>query len=578
MSRQPTQDLQGLDNVATPSATMVDAYAGAPGMPRESSAGQLADALGTLSRAGMKSAAQAKADKEKLDAEKAATYAARFKGEEGEFLDSVKLGETHAHLSDTVVAKIVQDKHHNDFYSKTKAHLNGLDNDLRFNVVALEKEFERLVAEASEKTEGMDFVQSGAVSGTVAAITELRSTFSSQRDKFTREQSKTNTQASISNILDKYDLSTNDGQISAVTLINDLDDTLKETSPFSKSEDKQIIVDALITYNKNNPDSGAVNLIQKIPYLQGKVTDQKLNEAAPVIAGLSLQKLRDDAQLKKLQNQQTLDEAQVKFNNLSFNNDKPGIRAAMVKANSLTGEDAALGAAMYKMGEVALASADVDVDVSQEFAATYEDSLVVKAIKGELKRADVLTELASSTDMREEDKEAIRGNLDNIMAGSDLIAASKHSTEFNNRVGDEARAIDTSILNIGGKLEGRSLESRVRDLWDTTVLDLIVEYATENNAKPEGRALRAIYDEAEAITEKRMNKIRGLPTSSPQPEPQPEPQPTLEVGTIITAADGTKAKYLGGDINDDGNFEVITEEEEDTGSSIIEELVETLTQ
>lgn len=573
MSRQPIQDLQGVDNVASPSANMVDAYSGAPALPRESSAGQLADALGTLTSAGQKSADKAKAEKAELDKKKAVSYAARFKGEEGEFLDSVKLGETHAHLSDTVVATIVEDKHKNDFYSQTKQSLSSLDNDIKYNVVALEKEFDRILADATEKTAGMDFVQSGAVQGVQAAIREMRGQFSSQRDAFTRDQSKANTQASITNILDKYDLSTNDGQVSAVTLINDLDDKLKETSPFSKSEDKQIIVDALITYNKNNPDSGAVNLIQKIPYLQGKVTDQKLSEAAPVIAGLSLQKLRDDAALKKLQNQQTLDEAQVKFNNLSFNNDKPGIRAAMVKANSLTGEDAALGAAMYKMGEVALASADVDVDVSQKFAATYEDSLVVKAIKGELKRADVLTEIASSTDMREEDKEAIRGKLDNIMAGSDLIAASKHSTEFNNRVGDEARAIDQSILNIGGKLEGRSLESRVRDLWDTTVLDLIVEYATENNAKPEGRALRAIYDEAETITEKRMEKLRGLTP----PEPQSEPQPTLEVGTIVTAADGEKAKYLGGDINDDNNYEVITEEE-DTGSSIIEELVEKLTE
>ena len=571
MSRQPIQDLQGLDSVAAPSATMVDAYAGAPAMPRESSAGQLADALGTLSRAGQKSAAKAKAEQEELEAKKAVSYAARFKGEEGEFLDSVKLGETYAHLSDTVVATIVEDKHKNEFYSQTKQSLSSLDNDIKYNVVALEKEFDRILADATEKTAGMDFVQSGAVQGVQAAIREMRGQFSSQRDAFTRDQSKANTEASITNILDKYDLSTNDGQVSAVTLINDLDDKLKATSPFSKTEDKQIIVDALITYNKNNPNSGAVSLIQKIPYLQGKVTDQKLSEAAPVIAGLSLQKLRDDAALKKLQNQQTLDEAQVEFNKLSFKNDKPGIRAAMVRANSLTGSDAALGAAMYKMGEVALASADVDVDVSQKFAATYEDSLVVKAIKGELNRTDVLTELASSKDMREEEKEAIRGNLDNIMAGSDLIAASKHSTEFNNRVGDEARAIDQSILNIGGKLEGRSLESRVRDLWDTTVLDLIVEYATENNAKPEGRALRAIYDEAETITEKRMEKLRGLTP----PDPQPEPQPTLEVGTIVTAADGEKAKYLGGDVNDDNNYEVITEE--DTGSSIIEELVETLT-
>lgn len=522
MARQPIEKLQGYGQTSSPAASPIDAYTGAPSVPRETPLTQLADALGTFSgsvaRASGRVAAQEKAEKADLDKKRATAHAARFQSEKGEFLDSVKLGETYADLSETVVATIVEDKYKNEYYASTYDKLRSLDDDVKGDVVALETLFDGLVTDTNTATEGMDFVNSGAVQGTQAAIREMRREFSVFRDQKTRTLAKENTSANVFNILSNNDLNTNDGQVSAVALVNDLNEKLIATSPFTKTEDKQQIVDALIAYNKSHPDSNAVSLIKKVPWLQSKVTDQKLAEASPVIAGLSLQKLRDDAAKQKIQNQQTLEDAQSKFNEMSLNNDKEGIREAMANTTGLTGNDAVLGNSMYKMGEVALASADVDVDLSQQFAATYEDSLRVKAIKGELNRAEVLTEIASSTDMREADKEAIRANLDSIMAGSDLIAASKHSTEFNNRVGDEARAIDKSILNLGGQIEGRSLESRVRDLWDDTVLDLITEYVTENNAKPEGRALRAIYDEAETITEKRMERLRGIAPTTPEPE------------------------------------------------------------
>lgn len=528
---QQLDKVQGYGQISSPSASTVDAYEGVQAVTQST---QLANALGNfagaVAGADARNTAKAKKEKAALDAKKAQAHAARFKGEEGEFLDSVKLGETYADLSETVVATIVEDKYKNEYYTSAYDELRGLDDEIKGDVVALEAKFDSMLAEANSATEGLDFVNSGAVMGTRNAINEMRREFSVFRDQKTRELAKVNTEANVHNILRKYDLSTRDGMTSSVTLINDLNDKLLATSPFTKQEDKQQIVDALIKYNKLNPDSNATSIIQKIPWLQSKVTDQKLNEAAPVIANLGMQKIRNDAYKTEQANKKILADAQSKFNALALANDTDAIREAMAKTTGLTGNDAILGNAMYKMGEVALASAEVDQEDSQRYAAKYEGNLVVQAITlSDLKRSEVLDEIAADPNMREEEKEAIRGRLDKIMAGNDLIAAPTHSRQFDSRVGGEARAIDQSILNITGAIEGRTMEGQLRDVWDDSVFSLITEYVEENEALPEGRALRSIYDEAEAIVERRMEKLRsmqpgGTPQEQPQDEPEDEPQ------------------------------------------------------
>ena len=143
-------------------------------------------------------------------------------------------------------------------------------------------------------------------------------------------------------------------------------------------------------------------------------------------------------------------------------------------------------------------------------------------------------------------------------------------------------------MNIEGELEGRSLEARIRDIWDDTVFDLIQNYAITNDKAPEGTDLRVLYDQAEDITEKRMAKIRGLTPTPQPPKEEPKPQPVApnapQVGEVRTAADGTKATFLGGDPEDDNNYEIITGEpkpqEETSGTGlegVIEQVMSTLT-
>lgn len=572
MARQPTQDLQGLDSVATPSANMVDAYAGAPAMPRESSAGQLADALGTLSRAGQKSAAKAKAEQEELDKKRAESYAARFKGEEGEFLDSVKLGETYAHLSDTVVATIVEDKHRLDFYSKTKASLNNLDNDIRYDVVALEKHFDALLADATEKTAGMDFVQSGAVQGVQSAIREMRGQFSAQQNAFTKEQSKSNTEAAIYNILDKYDVTTPDGQVSAIALMNDLNEHTLATSPYKKGEDKQIMVDALIAYNKSNPESGAVNLIQRMPFLQGGQTKQKLNDAGPQIAKLSMAATQRRLFQESVKRDELLAEKQGVLNQLAEENDIEKIQQVQAEYAGAgdTPAERATANAIYEMAEIAEKSAQVDPDISSTNYTLAKEDLTVRASLGTAGSSkEEIAAINARTDISPQQKSALIQEVPTLIQGHKIIASEQHSTTFRQRFGSVVDTYKTNPMLAAKAFElsqrGLSAETIAKDTWDSETGRRINLHIEKNKEIPGYNDLYGddgIYDKAGEAVKAKLQEVATLQAQFIQLDSQ---QPQLQPGDTIKDANGNPiATYNGGDINDDSNFTPITPEVDDT--------------
>ena len=80
MARKPIQNLQGFGQTSASAATPVDAFTGAPAIPRVTPASQLADSLGLLSKGFAQAVAKQKQEKEVLDTKKATAYATSFKG------------------------------------------------------------------------------------------------------------------------------------------------------------------------------------------------------------------------------------------------------------------------------------------------------------------------------------------------------------------------------------------------------------------------------------------------------------------------------------------------------------------
>lgn len=548
MARQPIEKLQGYGQVSTPSARPVDSFTGAPSLPQESSGAQLANALGKFSsgvaRAVGRDVANQKVEKEKLDAMKASAYAARFEGEEGEFLDSVKLGETYADLSQTVVATIVEDKHYNDYYNTTYDKLRNLDDDVKGDVVALEAMFDGLITEANTATEGMDFVNSGAIQGTQAAVKEMRREFSVFRDQKTRELAKTNTTANVFNILDNHDPSTTEGQTSSVALINNLNEKLIATSPFSKREDKQQIVDSLIQYNKNNPESNAIGLIKRVPWLQSKETDAKLAEAGPQIAELSIAATKRKLYKESVEREELLSEKQGVLNQLAEENDIEKIQQVQAEYAGAGNNPAekATANAIYEMAVIAEKSAQVEADVSSTNYTLAKEDLTVRASLGTAGSSkEEIAAINARTDISPTQKAQLIQEVPTLIQGNKIIASEQHSTAFRQRFGSVVDTYKTNPMLAAKAFEltqrGLSAETIAKDTWDFETQREINLHIENNKEIPGYNDLyknEGIYEKAGERVLAKLQEVATLQAkfiqldSQPQQQPQEQPEASNE--------------------------------------------------
>ncbi len=323
MARKPTDNLQGYGQTSTPSATPIDTFIGAPRIPQVTPATQLADALGTLSSSVAKEKSRKKVERQELEAKKAEGYAARFQGEQGEFLDSVRLGKIYADLSETVVATIVENKYNNEYYQSTLDKLSKLDDDVKVDVVELERLYDNLFAEANEATAGMDFVNAGAANGVKRAIDETRREFSEFRDTRTRDLHKENTEADVYRILSNA-ADTDEGMVAAVKSFSDLYQKNFKTSPLTKEQDEQLLVDAAISFQKENPQFDSTFLIESIPALMTDVTMKKLVEAVPIIGEKSLKQKEQAHRERQLNLREYQTTKSAEWSNLMIQNSEEG--------------------------------------------------------------------------------------------------------------------------------------------------------------------------------------------------------------------------------------------------------------
>ena len=585
MSKGHMQDLQGFRTISSPSASPVDAYGGGVNAPKVSAADQLASAFGTVSKYGQKAAAQAQVEDEKLRQAEAQAFINRWKAEEdGDTLNAIKAGELYPQVSQSFLAQAIEKKYNYETQTSYLEILSKLDDDIVLDDVKLNAFLGSEEDKLREKYKDNPFVLAGALQGFREAKSEKMPGIFGRQATATRDIDTTNINNFSILTLDKYNLETEEGFNSAVEAFAvDLDKSIN-TSINENSVVNQTYVDAIIKYATDNPLSGAHNLLKdkKLKYLYTNTTKAKLANFMQVLPALSQKALQNKAVIKAENDKRIIAKGRAMMQELALKEDRGGILKAIGNANSLRDTNPEVAIALFEAGEKLLNNTYILAESSKKAKQALDSDLVAMAIKGELDRESA-NMMIDGAEMRETEKDALRGNLDRILSGNDLIAASKHSTEYTQRVGKLATALDTALLtSTEGAFTGELLEPQVRDIWDDTVFDLIQNYTIENGKAPEGTDLRVeVYDKAEGITKARMDAFRGL-TPPPQPaKEEPKPQPVAsnapQVGEVRTAADGTKATFLGGDPEDDNNYEIITGEpkpQEETSGTGLEEVIE----
>ena len=562
-TRQDLGKLQGTGQTSQSFARRVDAYSRPAPIPQNTSLDQLTDALGVAGRATAqmlgRKAAEERAEKEKLDVEKAQAYARRFSAEnDGGLLTSIQLGEAFADMSEHLVAQIVEDENRLAFYGSTKEQLMGLSDEQLMNKQGMLELYASIEQDVIKQTEGFDFAQSGALAGVQNAIREMSIAHSQYRDGKVRDRAKGTLQGQVFEIL---------GQGGSVQAVSEaLLAADQKPSPFDKVGRKQIIVDALIDYDlSTDGDLVAERVIKANKWLQGSETSQKLFEASGKIASTRISRLRDEQFQKGVKEQAQFDDAYARLSEMVVNGDRAGINEVIKNSAGITGEGAALANRINQAAEAALDRINVDPVASTSAFVLAKNDIQSRASQGQVGTLqEEVAKLENRTDISQTQISQLLNQLPVLMEGFSQLNEDTHTAAFDRRFGGQLKAFSSvpQMLSIQLTLgqQGESLDSIAADIWDEETSRLIGDYIEENGEAP--RRLDAsggIYDMAEEKVKQRLQEVIAsggnlatVPTENPTNE--------LEVGTIVTAADGTRARYLGGDINDDNNFEVIADE------------------
>jgi len=539
--RRPIGNLPGQGETSISAARPIDAFAAPPPLPKVTAADQLANAFANLGKAGAKASAQAEAkrERERLDllAETARDHAVRMAAEnENGIITSVQLGEHYADLSDAIIARIVREENNNSFYNMAKEKLSGLSDDIIMNKGALEGIYNKLEEEAIKSTTNKEtgeiyqFAQGGALRGIRRAIQEKSGQHASRRDAIVRKRAETVTTGQVTTLLDSAytDGIAQTGEINMTAIIEGIAAIDKEVSPFDNVTRKGIIVDAILAWDKNNPDKAPLTdaIMDKVPFLKGSVTEAKVANARGAIASARMTHLRNEAFLAS-----EAEKEQFNTNVANVNAITEGDLSVADQIKKLDELQRDMAIAATKEGanasEIKIAndtwtyietmkrSLEVPADESSANRIKVRTTILSGATSGTLTVDQAIAQVRARDDISPSDKATLINEIPQLIQGGGIIATETHNTAYRQRVGGSVDAYDKdkTLMGVGLKLSmvGESVDSIAREIWDDTTINLIEQYMEENDGRlPNIRAMNEIYDKAEETVKSRLAELNKL--------------------------------------------------------------------
>jgi hypothetical protein len=539
--RRPIGNLPGEGETSISAARPIDAFAPPPPMPKNTAADQLAKAFGNLGAAGRKASqqAEAKRERERIDlmAETARDHAVRMAAEsENGIITSVQLGEHYADLSDAIIARIVREENNTSFYNMAKDKLSGLSDDIIMNKGALESIYTKLEEDAIASTTNQEtgeiyqFAQGGALRGIRRAIQEKSGQHAQKRDSIVRDRAQLITKGQVTTLLDSAytDGIAQTGDINMTAIIEGIAAIDKEVSPFDNVTRKGIIVDAILAWDKNNPDKAPLTdaIMEKVPFLKGSVTEAKVANARGAIASARMTHLRNEAFIaneaeKEQFNINVADVNAITEGDLSVANQikkldelqrDMAIAAAKDGANA---SEVKIANDTWAYIETMKRSLEVPPDESSANRIKVRTTILSGATSGTLTVDQAIAQVRARDDISPNDKATLINEIPQLIQGGGIIATETHNTAYRQRVGGSVDAYDKdkTLMGVGLKLSmvGESVDSIAREIWDDTTINLIEQHMEENDGQlPNIRAMNEIYDKAEDTVKSRLAELNKL--------------------------------------------------------------------
>lgn len=459
--RQQIQDLQGYGDTATPSATPVDTYTGKIGMPSQSSAQQLADAIGSVANQGAKIYAEQKAEelknKQTLQEQRVKVY---IEANKKKTVDDV------AHLAPdvdlAVIGGLIEQDHYSSYYASTYNLLNNLSEAERLDPEKLLAAVNGLKVQAKTEVQG-DF----ALAGTLKGIdTALQSVLTGNAGELQRSQVAKHEKSSYGMLFSIYSRS---GDLSKPENLENFmqglidqdaiylgDDVVKGTSPYGdRLKEKELLRKNIERLVKQYPEQGhqILTAFEQLPW-EGDGTTE------PFVYGLREQVtnlLVDKLEVKNARTQAEINEGTIKNNvevhNMLLNGDLEGLEKIAftpIDTNGMSDSQISLAMSKQQRAKEALSADIVPQPASDEVKNALITRLSTAAYTGDFtafgfdkdERPNVI-ELQSAIygrkDMNYSDRSILASNAEKLLKGYSSInltkiresVASKYSTQLN---------------------------------------------------------------------------------------------------------------------------------------------------
>jgi hypothetical protein len=612
MARQQIQDLQGYDKTATPSATPVDTYTGKIGTPSQSTAQQLASALGTVANQGARLYAEQKQEERNQAKMRATAYAENFKSTvKDPSLSTPELQEQFPALKFSVLATIIEDKNSQAYQTATRQKLQSLPQEVRLDPDKLQQAFNGLMLQASKETEGQDFVNAGALRGVNAAYSSVQNEWAQQTQLFAEGEHKDNFQGNVFNLFKGHDLNTPEGMNTVIEGIQAQEtkhrgtEELDGTSPMGKKGDKKLWKDNLLQYAKNNPEKGQevldVILDPRLKWLTDNNTEEFLTEAREEVTDLAIADMElNNKQLAVQLNERKVD-LEVEIDNMIAEGKQGEVRKILSQPIPSDASDLDKASGLYEkeLARVALARETADPEASNIRFNEHREDIKTAASTGdwsalgfdEAPNNDQLREMfAKDGVLTQQDATWLRNNLSDLRKGFATISDETLASDVGKKFALDLQYFNSEIpkMALGGA--GFSAQQVMENTYSDSMKEQFNEFYTNPNYEtgvPEGDVLKVMkataYAEVEAVVTKlntvltqpeTIQNLKSYKQELTQGEQQPEtddnsgdnnpPQPEkIEVGHILRDDAGNpQATFKGGDPNDDESWErYVTDEQ-----------------
>ena len=226
--------------------------------------------------------------------------------------------------------------------------------------------------------------------------------------------------------------------------------------------------------------------------------------------------MRRDEDRLALEAAQGKREGTALVNDLVNKNDTEGLNALR---NKHAGQSDLISLHIVDQIEIAEEAAKTPVDVSAGNVVVLSEDIKTAASTGDYTKFGITGEatdeqlvdlIQKRTDIREEDKAALIGNIPTMKQGYQLVRSSESNNKFRNSFSDTI-----SILNKDPRIfflnsAGINVNTTVRSIYDQEVQDGITAVMAETNERPTPSEMTSIYNNAIEKAGAKLGDLRGL--------------------------------------------------------------------